>query len=59
MSLLALLMSFTEPTSRNRSGLSEISHTGIRPRGFKSRDVQLLVPLMPESGVAARRIDGA
>ena len=32
---------------------------GIRPRGFKSRDVQLLVPLMPESGVAARRIDGA
>jgi hypothetical protein len=29
MSLLALLMSFTEPMSKNRSGPSELSHTGI------------------------------
>src|SRR5215510_1559481 len=32
MSLLALLMSFTEPTSRNRSGPSEVNHTGISAR---------------------------
>jgi hypothetical protein len=34
MSLLALLMSFTGPMSRNRSVLSEISHTGINCARF-------------------------
>ena len=53
MSLLALLMSFTEPTSRNRSGLSEISHTGISCARFDAtferwiREATLLVgPLL-------------